>query len=265
MFREQKVRKWQNTNFKTEENRTALFETNEDILWEIEGILVDRGAVNTAVRIRSRLGQPCWVINTLRPLLIKGYFQSLIIIPGNFYSKLRTSLQVTSQSVQTWNALHCCLHHIKDWNHQLMLALFFSLYAIMISIYLLFMTDLQEHVSDTDSPWPWTLSLTFKVTNIHVPLDFVSFVLSLLIINGFLPGWNNNDWYWVPHADMTYHAFWHIIIPMCQNIYEFLIIKIICSTHEALPIINLSDARYYIKKNHLELLGIKFVYDLDLY
>lgn len=251
MYREQKVRKWQNPNFKTEENRTAIFETNEDILWEIEGILVDRGAVNTAVRIRSRLGQPCWVINTFN-----NY---------NFYSKLRTSLQVTSQSVQTWNALHCCLHHIKDWNHQLMLALFFSLYAIMISICLLFMTDLQEHVSDTDSPWPWTLSLTFKVTNIHVPLDFVSFVLSLLIINGFLPGWNNNDWYWVPHADMTYHAFWHIIIPMCQNIYEFLIIKIICSTHEALSIINLSDARYYIKKNHLELLGIKFVYDLDLY
>lgn len=37
-------------------------------------------AVNTAVRIRSRLGQPCWVINTLRSLLIKGFFQSLIII-----------------------------------------------------------------------------------------------------------------------------------------------------------------------------------------
>lgn len=80
LYREQKVRKWQNTNFKTEENRTAIFETNEDILWEIEGILVDRGAVNTAVRIRSRLGQPCWVINTLRPLLIKGFFQSLTII-----------------------------------------------------------------------------------------------------------------------------------------------------------------------------------------
>lgn len=127
----------------------------------------------------------------IKTLAYQGIFS--IFNNYNFYSKLRASLQVTSQSVQTWNALHCCLHHIKDWNHQLMLALFFPLYAIMISIYLLFMTDLQEHVSDTDSTWPWTLSLTFKVTNIHVPLDFVSFVLSLLIINGF-SSWVEQQW-----------------------------------------------------------------------